>query len=193
MVNKTIKIMEHLSDRGSSIVFISETWLRDDVSDVNALVKSFGYVLVHNRRKNRTKSTGGGVGILLRLNMKYKHIHVKSYSLFEITVVKLFCVNHRTLMLVSIYRVLFVPVKVFMDEIIELFEQLAISQDDVILAGDVNIHMEEDGIYSNRFNDILSTFNFIQHVKSPTHKHGHTLDIVAIIEGSVNASGFGGS
>ena len=66
-------------------------------------------------------------------------------------------------MVVSIYRALFVPVKVFMDEIIELFEQLAISQDDVILAGDVNIHMEEDGIYSNGFNDILSTFTFIQH------------------------------
>ena len=37
---------------------------------------------------------------------------------------------------------------------------------------------------------VSHTFNFIQHVKFPTHKHGHTLDIVATIAGSVNASGF---
>ena len=90
MVYKTMNILEHLLDHQSTIVFNSETWLRDDVSYVNALVKSFGYILVHNRRKNRAKLTGGGVGILLRLNMKHKQIHVKSYSSFKITVVKLF-------------------------------------------------------------------------------------------------------
>ena len=44
-----MKIMEHLLDRESNIVFISETWLRDDVSNVNALFNSFGYILTEKQ------------------------------------------------------------------------------------------------------------------------------------------------
>ena len=65
--------MEHIQDHNPSIVFLTETWLKSDVSDVTALVKTYGYRLVHNRRKNREKETGGGVGVLLKTGMKYKH------------------------------------------------------------------------------------------------------------------------
>ena len=47
--------MEHLQDHKPSIVFLTETWLKSDVSDVTALVKTYGYKLVHNRRKKETK------------------------------------------------------------------------------------------------------------------------------------------
>ena len=58
MVNKTPNILEHLLDRDPGIVFISETWLKSDSGDITALLKSCGYKLVHNRRKNRAKETG---------------------------------------------------------------------------------------------------------------------------------------
>ena len=45
--------------------------------------------------------------------------------------------------------------------------------------GDVNIHMYEDELYSNRFKDILDTFNINQLVDFSTHIQGHTLDIIA--------------
>ena len=72
---------------------------------------------------------------------------------------------------------LFIPDTTFLEEIVKLFEVLASSLDDVILAGDVNIHM-----------GILNSFNFIQHVNFPTNKFGHTLDIVATLDGGIHVS-----
>jgi hypothetical protein len=190
MVNKTPKLMEHLMDRDPGIVFISETWLMSDSNDITALLKSYGYKLVHDKRKNRAKETGGGVGILLKLGMKHKHIHIKPYSSFELTMVKLFCDRGKPLLLVCVYRLLFISVKTFLDEIVKLFEVLASSPEEVILAGDINIHMDVDNAYSTRFNDILNSFNFIQYIDFPTHKLGHTLDIVATFDGGLYLSGF---
>ena len=37
MVNKTPVIMEFVKDRDPGIIFISETWLKSDTSDITAL------------------------------------------------------------------------------------------------------------------------------------------------------------
>ncbi len=178
MVNKTGVIMEHLLDRDPSIVFISETWLQSDANNVTSLVKDYGYKLLHNRRRNRQKNLGGGVGVLLKQSLDYKHMKYKQYSSFELTVVKIFLTNKKSLTLVCLYRVLFVSITVFLYEIIQLFEILVSSNENIILAGDANVHMDEDNLYSNQFKDILNTFNAIQHVNFPTHIAGHTLDII---------------
>ena len=47
-----------------------------------------------------------------------------------------------------------------------------------ILSGDVNIHLDTDDIYARQLNDIFQMFNLKQHVNFPTHKHGHTIDVV---------------
>ena len=190
MINKTPAIMEHIQDHNPSIVFLTETWLKSDVSDVTALVKTYGYRLVHNRRKNREKETGGGVGVLLKTGMKYKHMSRKSYSSFELTVVKVFQNRGKSLLLVCIYRLLFVSAATFLDEISNLFEWLATSSEIVLIAGDINLHMEENELYSQQFRDMLSSFNLIQHVDFPTHRDGHTLDIVASFEDDISLSSF---
>ena len=179
MVNKTPQIMEHLLDRNPSFTFISETWLKMIKNDVTALVKDYDYVLVHNIRKDRQKEVGGGVGILLKTNIKYKRINQRQFSSFEHIVVKVFLADNSSLLLISIYRVLFVSVTVFLEEIVKLFEMLVTIKDNVILAGDINIHMEEDSLYPNKVKDILDMFNFTQHIDFPTHIQGHTLDIIA--------------
>ena len=179
MVNKSEPIMEHLLDRDPSIVFISETWLKSNKNDVTALVSTCGYKLLHNIRKDRQKDLGGGVGILLKLTMSYKHLSSKQYSSFELTVVKIELQNKRHILLVSIYRILFLSITIFLVEIVQLFETFVTIKEDVLLAGDVNIHMDEDDLYSNQFKVILNTFNIVQHVDFPTHIQGHTLDIIA--------------
>ena len=85
MINKTETIMEHLLDRDPTIVFLSETWLKSNKNEVTALVKTYGYKLLHNRCKDREKELGGGVGILLKLTMLHMHINYKQYSSFELT------------------------------------------------------------------------------------------------------------
>ena len=61
---------------------------------------------------------------------------------------------------------------------------LLLPYDNILLAGDVNIHKDEDDIDTNHFKDILNSFNFVQHVDFPTHVAGHTLGIIATLEGN---------
>ena len=64
---------------------------------------------------------------------------------------KIFLANNNSLTLVSVYWLLFVPTTVFLCEIVQLFEILVSSNENIILAGDVNVHMDEDNLYSNQF------------------------------------------
>ena len=141
--------MEHMLDRNPHIVFLTETWLKSDNSDITALIKTYGYKLVHDRRKNREKETGGGVGIMLKLGMKYKHVPIRTYSSFELTLLKLSRNNGKTVLLVSLYRLLFVSVTVFLDEIVDLFEYLSSCPEEILICGDININMDVDEIYAN--------------------------------------------
>ena len=68
MVHKTEEIMEDLLGRDPAIVYLTGTWLTSDNNHVTALVKSYGYTLLNNRRKDRLKETGGGVGTLIESN-----------------------------------------------------------------------------------------------------------------------------
>ena len=89
MINKTPGIMEHVIDRDPSIVLLQETWLKTKRSNVTALVKEYGYVLLHNPRKGREKNNGGGVGIMVKKDMKYKPITHGQFSSFEHKIIKL--------------------------------------------------------------------------------------------------------
>ena len=60
--------MEHILDRNSDVVFFTETWLKDDKNAITAEIKTYGYKLLHNRRKEREKDGGRGVGILVTQN-----------------------------------------------------------------------------------------------------------------------------
>ena len=144
MINRTDGIMEHLLDRDPSIVFISETWLKSDTNNVTSLVMDYGYKLLHRRRKYREKDLGGGVVVLLKQSLDYKYIKYKHYSSFELDEPKICFANKKSLTLVSIYRVLFISTTVFLYEIIQLFEILISSNENIILAGDVNVHMDEN-------------------------------------------------
>ena len=182
--------MEHIMDRKPNIVFLNETWLKSEASDITALVKTYGYQLIHDRRKNRDKETGGGVGVMLKHGTKHKHIPIKMYSSFELTLTKLFRNRGKPVLLVCIYRLYYVSVALFLEEIVNLFEYLVSCPEEILFAGDVNIHMDEDELYANSFKDILNSFNFIQHIDFPTHKLGHTLDIVATVENGLYVSEF---
>ena len=171
--------MEHLIDSNPSIAFLQETWLKTKRSNVTSLVKDYNYVLLHNIRKDRAKEDGGGVGILLKKDIKYKRINHNQFTSFEHIIVKVMLGNSKSILVISIYRVLFVPISEFLKEIVTLLEYLTAMKDEIVLAGDVNVHVESDELYANKFKEILQDFNIIQHVTFPTHIQGHTLDIVA--------------
>ena len=92
--------------------------------------------------------------------------------------VRITLLNKKSLILICVHRLLFIPITVFLEEITQLLEMTITSYDVVILAGDVNIHMETNDLYARQMRDILDMFNMVQHITVPTHKMGHTLDIV---------------
>ena len=68
----------------------------------------------------------------------------------------------------------------FFEELSSILDQLATPDAPLIVAGDVNIHLERpDEPYSRRFTDLLATYGLQSRVAAPTHDHGGWLDIVA--------------
>ncbi len=50
--------------------------------------------------------------------------------------------------------------------------------EDFIIAGDINIHVETDDAPSRKFHEIIDIFDLKQHVCGPTHIKGHTIDVI---------------
>ena len=151
----------------------------NDNNDITSTMNSYGYKLLHERRRSRDKTIGGGVGIILKNAIVSKHIKMKQFCSFEHTIVKVKIKNNGKLTLVTIYRVLFLPVKSFLEELTILLEILNANSEYFISVGDDNIHLDDkEDIYKKQFNDILEMFNLKQHVNFPTHRHAHLIDVV---------------
>ena len=101
--NKLSKIMEYVLDRESDIVFLTETWLQSDANSITAEIKTYGYKLLHDRRKDRAKERGGGVGIMIKAGLAAKQQPARHFESFEHTIVNLSLTNKKRLILISIW------------------------------------------------------------------------------------------
>ena len=57
-------------------------------------------------------------------------------------------------------------------------ETAALSPHENIVLGAVNIQLDSQNCWTDNFNTVLSDFDFIQHVSTPTHIQGHILDVL---------------
>ena len=176
--NKCSEVLEHVIDNDADVVFLSETWMESENNDITAMIKSYGYRLLHERRKNREKEIGGGVGVMVRSTMIHKHHKCKFYKSFEHVVVSVKLTNSTKLMIITIYRLLFISASIFMEEFTEFLEGLNAMTEDFILSGDINFHLETDNSHVLQLQNLWSAFNMTQHVQSATHNLGHTIDLV---------------
>ena len=74
LLRKLPKVMEHIIDSDPEIVFFTETWLQSEKNSVTAEVKTFGYKLIHDPRKDCEKEQGGVVCIMVRDSVVAKHL-----------------------------------------------------------------------------------------------------------------------
>jgi len=68
---------------------------------------------------------------------------------------------------------------VYFTEFSEYLESAVLSKENLLISGDLNIHV--DNIHNSdakKFSDLLESFGLKQHVTGPTHKDGHTLDLI---------------
>ena len=102
MNNKLPDIMEHICDRNSDVVFLTETWLKSEKCSITADVKNYGYIMRHNIRKNPDKERGGGVGVLIKQTLSSKTLQNKEFTSFEYNTVKLQLMKKKSIILISI-------------------------------------------------------------------------------------------
>ena len=136
-----------------------------------------------------TGQRGGGVGIIYKNSLDIRVVsHDSSFSSFEHTehLLKL-CTWIR---LIVIYRpppssANRLTVAQFLEEFSIFLEYLVLLPADVLIMGDFNFHvddaMDQD---AKEFLTLLDTFNLSQHIVEPTHKYGHTLDLMISKQGA---------
>ena len=176
--NKCPAVLEHIVDYDADVVFVTETWMEAEKNDITAMTKERGYRMLHNRRKDREKEVGGGVGILVKSTLTYKQLTCKPYKSFEHTMVNIKLTSSTKILLVSLYRLQFIPPSVFLEEFPVFLEVLSVMKEDWVMAGDINFHLETDEYNVSLLKDIFVTFDLTQYVSFPTHNLGHTLDFI---------------
>lgn len=185
MCNKPSEICDLVMSKHIDILAITETWLngtcRDNrtLAEISQTLQCFKLLQVP-----RISRSGGGVAILLHEQCKAKQNHSNDFKSFEYLYATI-TLNELYLGLVVIYKPPpskknKVPLSTFFEEFSTLLETLNTSPENhLIITGDFNLHVD-DSNNSNviRFHDILHSANFKQHVNVPTHRHGHTLDLI---------------
>ena len=163
------------------IIQLVETWLTEGKDHSLCMLRDLlaGFRLTRIPHASR----GGGLAILYRSSFIPKVNSGQVYSSFEyldltLSFGKVLC------RFISFYR----PppsnknkstLNQFILDLSDLIERIITPQTKIVLAGDCNIHCDLPlDPHSIIFNDTLRTFDLQQHIISPTHCSGHTLDLV---------------
>ena len=170
--------MSYLQDHNISISFISETWLTENHNSVTAIIKSYGYNLIHEPRSDDTKTRGGGVAIIFHNCLNLTPVYTKKEGSFESVSAKFRDDSGVNVCCTCIYRT--GPVNdLFFCEFDDFLGNLFIKYTKFIICGDINIHLDKKNeANSVKFLELISSYGLYQLVDEPTHKSGHTLDIV---------------
>ena len=63
--------------------------------------------------------------------------------------------------------------------LLDYLESVVMSTGKLLITGDFNFHVDVPTDPINiHFRDLLDAMGLVQHVKQPTHIHGHTLDLI---------------
>lgn len=187
--------LKGLLKKNKDVLIITETWIKNEkemdqvLRDI--LIEKYNFVLFPREENKR----GGGVAILfLKTLYEGKKINLISAKHFEYVAVELEQTGYQPVLVIGVYRP---PPKTEFKDFRPEFESLlqdvsAKCKDCIILAGDFNIWFDENledkyKKYKTEFSSLLNKYSLTQHVKSPTHKEGHTLDLV--ISRNVEVSG----
>nr|XP_054755767.1 uncharacterized protein LOC129261749 [Lytechinus pictus] len=184
--NKTHMFCDLMINNRVDIAAITETWFtgdhRDDIPLAHISSTLQSYIVHHVPREGRL---GGGVAVCVHQSFKVKRFQSANiFTSFEYMDVLVTAHGHVPVRLLVVYR----PQRtasgqstdqLFLQEFSTLMEQLVSSTHQLLIVGDFNYHVDiaTDSNSVNFLNDIAA-LNLQQHVHFPTHKNGHTLDLV---------------
>ena len=177
--HKTIQIIDNILDNDTDIFVITETWLAERDPVVIGEITPEGYSFFNFCRK---VDEHGGIGIVYKsnLNIQSAPIDIETLS-FEYASVTIKTLGVR---LISVYRpppsdTNQLKVSQFLEEFDAFVSEISMAPMKTLIVGDFNVHVDIPSKYdSRRFLGSLTETGFQQHVHQPTHKDGHTLDLI---------------
>ena len=181
--NKVDRILAFASDRDISLLFIQETWLTDANNHTTAVIKSHGFKVHH---AHRAEKAGGGVAIIYRPCIALIRVFTTSYESFECVSVKVSLPGRKSLLCMCIYRT--GPMGSFISDFDDHLAAIFPKFDKFLICGDINIHFDKESCHATDFLYNLSSYGIDQLVEVPTHKAGHTLDVVCSSHNILNSS-----
>ena len=180
--NKTLSLYHFIVSQNVDVLALTETWLCDGPDDLIVINNSVppGY---HIHCVNRQHKRGGGVALIYKKDITFKDEQLTSidrFSQFEL----LDCcikINKISTRVVVVYRPPIagnIQYEEFAREWSLYLERFIEVQEELLIVGDFNIHVDTVNSLSDSFTNILDANGLKQHVDQPTHRKGHTLDLV---------------
>ena len=182
---KSAHICDLVISQHLDILAITETWLSDEnfqnnntVTEILNTLKDFEFH--HVPRVGRIVD---GIGVFLRKGFNVSKSEMPLFSSVECMDSK---ISHgsSSVRLITIYRP--PPSKknkatatTFFEEFSILLETVNLTSGYLLLNGDFNFHMESSNdAFASAFSDLLDSAGLRQHVTGPTHRSGHTFDLI---------------
>ncbi|MEW8547603.1 MAG: AAA family ATPase [Candidatus Thiodiazotropha sp.] len=174
-------LSEDTNISGSSIIALTETWLKNtDSSDGIMISDDYGLL-----RKDHYSARGiPQGGIALNIHKDFLIVRDLRYRVAQLQYLCILLSDRRDrdtrLLIVVIYNPPAVPAAVFLKQLDSLLCHIPCDSVTTILCGDFNIDGAGESKQSKDLEKVTSHYGFHQFVSAPTHKRGSTLDHVYI-------------
>ncbi len=172
--SKSLLVREKIAEENIDLFLLTETWLTHSDNACVAECCPPNFSLHHVCRSGKI---GGGVGIVARNSLHYSTVDIQHGDSFESLTIR--SSNPALPLLTVVYRPPSTNANKFIAEFSDMLSLLFLYKRAIIITGDFNFHIDNCIDKSAiSFLDTCYTFGLTQHVKEPTHRNGHTLDLV---------------
>ena len=176
--NKINQFQHYLLEKNIDVCAVTETWLKEGDEYRLHEIPPLGYKIISKTRCDGRQ--GCGIALIYRENYTINdhNININSGYL-ELFAFDLHICDH-VINLLIICRYSSTSVISFCNDLADTLENnICALKGHCLLTGDFNIHTEDVLDNDTRtFNDMLGSLGMINHITFPTHKQGHTLDLV---------------
>ena len=180
--NKEILIMDYIIENRIEACIVTETWLSesDDIWISTSDFTKHNYNITVSNRQNRR---GGGLALIYKTTQNLQVLKEGATRFFEYAIWKL-TVQSTSITIIAVYHPPYSEKKpitnaMFIDDITEFLTEALSQHQNIILAGDFNIHInKQEDPEANILMDTMTTLGLQQHTNFITHCSGNTLDLI---------------
>ena len=177
--NKTTTTGEFVLQHKVEALFLTETWQKSEDEVVIGELTPPGYTYLSCPRPG---DAHGGLGVLHKssLNFQNKDIGLKATTFEHLCILD----TDNGVRYILIYR----PppstengfkTRQFLEEFDDFLDAILLLPGRLVILGDFNVHVDvPEKTDSNHLLTSISSAGLLQHVTEPTHKKGHTLDLL---------------